>query len=129
MSTGDIDDKLGPEGELVNLRQRYPDLDAYLRDAWNFVPVRTFFIPLGAGINEDGTRVYISYDIQTNIDGVECENALVRHETTEWALREYCGIGEDYASDPSGHRLANLAEHDRVIELLAGRGDDAWSVY
>lgn len=128
MASGDIDDTLGPGAELDNLRRQNIELDQYLIRAWQFKPVRTFFIPFGAGISNDGERVYISYDIQTCIDGVECENALVRHETTEWALREFAGIGKDYAADPSGHRLANRAEFEMVAALLAPR-DDPWGLY
>ena len=128
MSTGDIDNELGPPNRLNNLRQNHSGLDAYLRRAVLFKPVRTFFIPYGAGISEDGQRVYISYDVQSNIDGVECESALVTHETVEWALREFCDIGTDYAADPSGHRLANRAEYERVCTLLAGRVDP-WDIY
>lgn len=128
MSTGDIDNTLGPEGELDRLRKQNVYLDQYLRKAWLFKPIKTFFILYGAGISEDGSRVYISYDIQSIVDGVECEQALVIHETTEWALREYCGIGEDYAADPTGHRLANRAEFECVNSLLAGR-DDPWELY
>ena len=127
MSSGDIDDVLAPEGELEQFRLEQPALDEYLSRAWQFKPIRTFFIPFAAGISHDGNRVYISYDIQTNIEGVECESALVRHETTEWALREFCDIGEDYASDPRGHRLGNRAESNRAESLL-GR-PDAWELY
>ena len=126
MSAGDIDDRLGPEGELDELRAEHPELDRYLTMAWQLKPVRTFFIPFGAGISSTGLRVYVSNDIQAIINGIECESALVRHETTEWALREYCKIGEDYASDPRGHRLANRAEHDLVIHLI---GIDGWERY
>lgn len=128
MSSGDIDDRLGPEGMLDNLRKHNIDLDLYLRSAGLIKPIRTFFIPYGAGISQDGSRVYISYDVQSNIDGVECEAALVCHETTEWALREYAGIGMDYAADPAGHRLANRAEYELVNILLAPR-PDPWAIY
>ena len=127
MTSGDIDDKLESAEWLVELREGNAEFNAYLIKAWQFRPVRTFFIPFGAGISEDGQRVYISHDIQTIIDGVECENALVRHETTEWALRKFCSIGVDYLTDPSGHRLANRAEHDRVMELLAR--ENGWELY
>jgi len=128
LSTGDIDNRLGPELELSQLRATNPEFDAYLRVAWQFKPIRTFFVPYGAGCSSDGQRVYISYDVQSNIDGIECESALVRHETTEWALREFLNIGDNYAEDPSGHRLANRAEFDRVNELLRDRVD-AWELY
>ncbi len=127
MSTGDIDDRLGPEGELEELRLQYPELEEYLSWAWGLKPVRTFFIPYAAGISADGKRVYISYDIQSSVEGIDCESALVRHETTEWGLRRFCLIGEDYITDPRGHRLSNRAEHDRIVQLLGG--EDAWDIY
>ena|SRR5258708_7429867 len=127
MSAGDIDDRLGPEDQLAELRAEHPELDAYLVMAWNLAPVRTFFIPYGAGISADGARPYISNDLQSNINSIECGQALVRHETTEWGLRHFCAIGEDYANDPRGHRLANRAEHDLVLSLLDR--EDAWELY
>jgi len=127
MATGDIDDILASAAGLALIRQHNPELDAYLTEAYHFTPIRTFFIPYGAGISSNGKRVYISYDLQTTIDGVECANALVRHECTEWGLRYFLGIGTDYASDPRGHRLGNRAEHDRVVELLDR--PDAWDLY
>src|SRR5215469_12083137 len=93
MVAGDIDDTLGPAGKVDELRAQDPGFDEYLKRAWHFRPIRTFFIPYGAGMNEAGTRVYISNDIQTVIDGVDCAECLVRHETTEWGLRYYLRIG------------------------------------
>lgn len=127
MSAGDIDNVLASEGELDWLRLHHPDLNAYLTMAWSLKPIRTFFIPAGAGISDSGKRVYISYDIQTIVDGIECESCLVRHETTEWGLRLFAGIGYDYFLDPRGHRLGNRAECDCALHLL-GR-DDAWEIY
>src|SRR5260370_2614265 len=127
MSSGDIDNKLAGEGELPYLRQASFALDEYLEQAWLIQRIRTFFLPCGAGISEDGKTVFISYDLQTIVNGVECENALVRHETTEWGLREFCKIGEDYLTDPRGHRISNRAEFDRVVQLLGI--EDAWDVY
>jgi hypothetical protein len=118
MSAGTIDDKEEPASTLTRLRLDNPDFNKYLEWAWSIKPIRTFFIPYAAGISENGKHVYISYDIQTEIDGVELENCLVRHETTEWALRYYLGIGEDYANDPLGHRISNNAEFDRVRQLM-----------
>jgi len=126
MASGDIDDRLGSAEQLERLCVRYPDFDQYL-SIWSIVPIRTFFVPFGAGISADGQRVYISYDLQTVVDGVECESALVRHETTEWGLRRYCDIGTDYSSDPRGHWLANRAEHDRVVQLLSR--PSGWELY
>jgi len=128
MSSGDIDDKLGDAEELAYYRQQNQRFNDYLEGAYRLVPVRTFFIPFGAGISTDGQRVYISYDIATIVQGTECFSALVRHETTEWGLREFFKIGEYYESDPHGHRLANRAEHDRVVQLLA-RGEIGWELY
>lgn len=127
MSSGDIDDVLAPTFRLEALITQHDELRSYLNLAWGYRPIRTFFIPWGAGISSNGQRVYISYDIQTIVNGIECESALVRHETTEWGLRQYCGIGEDYLRDPSGHRLGNRAEHDRVVVLL--NREDAWEIY
>ena len=70
MSAGDIDDRLGPEGELDSLRTEYPSLDAYLNSA----PAinRDYNIPYGAGISEDGQTVYIDSRLDTMVDGVDC---------------------------------------------------------
>jgi hypothetical protein len=126
MSSGDIDDVLADQADWIQILSSNDDLRSYLHTAWQLSPIRLFFIPFGAGMNEDGTRVYISHDIQTVIDDIECAPALVRHETTEWGLRKFAGIGLDYLNDPTGHRLANRAEHDLVQVLL---GDDGWERY
>ena len=126
MSSGDIDDTLASQEEFHRLLADNEDLRKYLHTAWQLNPIRLFFIPYGAGMNNDGTRVYISHDIQTVIDDIECAPALVRHETTEWGLRVYASIGLDYLDDPTGHRLANRAEHDLVQVLL---GSDGWEKY
>src|SRR6266702_7291255 len=130
MSAGDIDDRLGPEGELDSLRTEYPSLDAYLNSA----PAinRNYNIPYGAGISEDGQTVYIDSRLNTMVDGVDCAQALATHERVEWALREFCQIGRDYAADPRGHRLANRAEYEMVHNLLWKQfefPDDAWEEY
>lgn len=129
MSAGDIDNTLGDLDYLNDLRAKDPKFDQYLTMAWNLSPNRNFFQPFGAGINVRGTRPYISYDIRTVIRDIECTPALVRHETTEWALREFFGIGEEYAADPRGHRLANRVEHDLVLVLLKDIADDPWEIY
>jgi len=118
MSAGDIDDSEEPASTLYRLRAENREFDDYLRWAWQLKPIKLFFIPYAAGINEEGTMVYISHDITTYFEGIELENALVRHETTEWALRYYLGIGEEYSDDPIGHRISNNAEFDRVRALL-----------
>jgi hypothetical protein len=127
MSAGDIDDKEEPISTLAKLRIENPEFDEYLMWARTIKPIRTFFVPFGAGASEDGKTVYISYDIQTTIDNIDYESALVIHETTEWALRSYLGIGDDYADDPLGHRIANSAEFARVRTL--GGGDAGLDVY
>jgi hypothetical protein len=127
MSAGDIDDKEEPLSTLARLRIENKDFDEYLMWARNIVPVRTFFIPFGAGVSEDGKTVYVSYDVQTTINGIDYESALVIHETTEWALRRYLGIGDDYADDPLGHRIANSAEFTRVRTL--GGGNAGLDIY
>jgi len=127
MSSGDIDDTLAPEGVLEDLRLRNQAFNQYLIEAFACVPIRTFFIPYGAGISADGDRVYISYDVQTTMNGVDCGSALVRHETVEWGLRKFCGIGIDYLSDPSGHRIANRCEADHVNALLGS--EEGWELY
>lgn len=126
ISAGDIDDSLAPRDELEHLLGS-ANIREYIRNAWLFIPCRTFFIPYGAGISHNGSRVYISYDVQTIIDGSDCASALVRHETTEWALRRFLDIGSDYLSDPRGHRLANRAEEQRVLALLDR--ENAWELY
>jgi hypothetical protein len=118
MSAGDIDDKEAHPTALAHFRQLNHKFDDYLNWAWNLIPIHTFFIPFAAGISEDGRTPYISNDIQTSLNGVELANALVRHETTEWGLRHFLSVGEDYADDPSGHHIANNAEFSRVRQLL-----------
>ena len=129
MSAGDIDDTLAPEGQLEALCAANPIYNEYLIRAWHFIPIRTFFIPYGAGVSEDLERVYVSYDLQTIIDGIETVECVLRHETAEGGARVYCDpqIGFDYAKDSRGHWLGNRAEHDRVLELL--RRPDAWEIY
>lgn len=126
MSAGDIDDH-EYAGLLDKYRAESEELDEYLKLAWTFRPVRSFFIPFAGGMSEDGMTVYISHDIQTYFEGIDLETALVRHETTEWGLRRYLGIGEEYSDDPTGHRIANNAEFDRVRQLLDR--DNALKIY
>jgi hypothetical protein len=118
MSAGDIDDEEANPSELIRCRRESGEFHAYLDWAWRLKPIRTFFIPFAAGISEDGRTIYISHDIQTYFEGIELESALARHETTEWGLRRYLSVGEEYSSDPIGHRIANNAEFDRVRQLL-----------
>jgi hypothetical protein len=131
MSAGDIDDTLGPEGRLTALRAQYPDLDRYLSRIGD-LKVERACVPFGAGISNDGLTVYIDPRIDTICDGTDLAPALVVHESTEWALRTFCEIGEDYANDPTGHRLANRAEYVAVGLLLAHKAEDAeeaWQIY
>jgi hypothetical protein len=131
MSAGDIDDTLGPEGRLTALRSTFPDLDQYLSRVGD-LKVERACVPFGAGISQDGLTVYIDPRIDTNCGGTDMSPALVVHESTEWALRTFCEIGEDYANDPTGHRLANRAEYVAVGLLLAHTaedGEEAWQIY
>jgi len=127
MTSAAIDDTLAPAEELAALRTNNEQFNDYLRWAWKQIPNRNFFVPYGAGISENGARVYISNDIATLVEGIDCADALLRHETTEWALRTFLRIGDDYENDPRGHRLANRAEHDRVLALLDR--PEAWELY
>ncbi len=129
MTAGDIDDKLGPAGELERLRQEHQDLDEYLLHA-DELPILAASCPYGAGISKDGQRRYIDPRLQTELDGVDLKPALAEHETVEWGVRQYCKIGLDYAYDPRGHRLANRAEYNKVAELFPDLDpDEAWEVY
>lgn len=131
MSAGDIDDQLGPEGKLTELRHEYPDLDTYLSKIGD-LKIERACVPFGAGISEDGQTIYIDPRINTILDGIDLAPALAIHESTEWGLRTFCAIGTDYANDPEGHRLANRAEHNAVGLLLTAVADDAdeaWKIY
>ena len=128
MSTGDIDDRLGPEGRLEELRKEYPDLDNYLTGLTSIVVNRDYDIPYTAGISTDGLTVYIDRRLNLDLDGKDLTPAVMTHECVEWALREFCSIGEDYQYDPTGHRLANRAEME-VAEHILGRGQEAWDLY
>lgn len=129
MSAGDIDDKLGPSDELSRLRSENPELNKYIL----YIPARRIVraeVPFSAGISQDGYVCYIDPRLNTILDGVDISPALREHECTEWALREFCQIGMDYASDPRGHRLANRAEYEKVSELFPGRIDGwLWEYY
>lgn len=117
MSAGDIDDKLGPADELSRLRSENPKLNRYIL----YIPTVPIFraeVPFSAGITQGGRICYIDPRLDTILDGVDISPALREHECTEWALRWYCQIGMDYAGDPRGHRLANRAEYEKVLELI-----------
>ncbi len=116
MSAGSIDDRLGPQGELEQLRSEHADLDEYLSAADSY-PIIRADIPFGAGISTNGETRYIDRRLDTILDGIDVSPALAVHETVEWALREFCSIGLDYSTDPRGHRLANRAEYEKVLEL------------
>jgi hypothetical protein len=129
MSAGDIDDTLGPEGELEAFRAQYPDLDQYLQDAVSYPPVRAG-IPYGAGISRDGSTPYIDERLDTVLDGIDVSPALVTHEVVEWGLREFAKIGVDYDYDPKGHRIANRAEYSAVAQLFPNLDpQEAWESY
>ena len=114
MSAADIDDKLGPKGELERLMDEHDDLRKYLEKP-HYLARAT--IPFGAGISEDGATVYVDRGLKTVIHGVNVIGALATHERVEWGLRKFCGIGEDYSKEPEGHRLANRAEKEFVERL------------
>ncbi len=113
MSAGDIDDKIGPEEALPRLQTEFPELKAYM-DKMDSLPIVLGQVPFGAGISEDGQIRYVDPRLCTILDGVNVCDILATHESVEWALRSFCHIGIDYASDPRGHRLANRAEYDKV---------------
>jgi hypothetical protein len=129
MTAGDIDDRLGPKDELAQLRLRFVQLDTYLQHVASR-PVLRAGIPFGAGISDDGQVIYIDSRLDTNVAGVDVELALSTHEQVEWALRKYANIGEDYATDPRGHRLANRAEYEMVSSLFPEmEPSEAWDLY
>lgn len=123
MSSGDIDDTLGPEGELEALASQHSALRAYLT-LMSTLPILKGQTPFSAGISTDGRTRYIDPRLATILDGVDLSPALATHESIEWALREFCQIGVDYGRDPRGHRLANRAE----AEMAESLGFD-WETY
>lgn len=137
MSAGDIDDHLGPATELERLEATNAELRTYLAWARSNITIGRATIPFGGGINRTGTTVYVHPDLDCTVNGVDCTFAIATHEFTEWALREFCRIGEDYADDPRGHRLANRAEYDEVYRLLVNddyaqdqnKAEEAWEAY
>ena len=129
MSSGDIDDRLGPKGKLAELRQTSSKLDGYLAQM-DSRPIDRAGIPYGAGISKDGSTVYVDSRLDTILDGVDVIPALAVHEQVEWALREYLGIGKNYAEDPTGHRIANREEYERVASLFPEMNPgEAWDEY
>lgn len=131
MSAGDIDDRLGPEGELERLCFENEELGIYITEM-DSLPIERASIPFGAGISQDGQTRYIDSRINCDLNGTDVSICLVTHESVEWALREFCGIGEDYASDPRGHRLANRAEYEKVADLFGvvhDNAEDVWMDY
>ena len=136
MSAGDIDDRLGPATELERLEATNVELRNYLTWAREHIRIERATIPFGGGISKDGKVAYVHPSLDCVVSGVDCIFAIATHEFTEWALREFCRIGEDYADDPRGHRLANRAEYDEVGRLLGDEGLDkdaaaseAWEAY
>jgi hypothetical protein len=129
MSAGDIDDRLGPEGELERLRAGNTELDSYLQTL-DSIPIHRAGVPFGAGISQSGNAVYIDPRLDTDLDGVNLDRALATHEVVEWGLRQYAKIGVDYDYDPRGHRIANRAEYNTVAGLFPDLDlEDAWEKY
>ena len=135
MSAGDIDDHLGPATELERLEATNAELRTYLAWARANIAIERATIPFGGGISKDGKTAYVHPDLDCTVNGIDCIFAVATHEFTEWALRQFCGIGEDYADDPRGHRLANRAEYQRVGLLLYSHPSQfenqeaAWEAY
>jgi hypothetical protein len=117
VSAGDIDDRLGPATELERLEATNVELRKYLAWARTNIAVERATIPFGGGISKDGKTAYVHPDLDCTVTGINCIFAVATHEFTEWALREFCKIGVDYADDPRGHRLANRAEANEVARL------------
>lgn len=118
MSAGDVDDRLGPEGKLEELRQEYPALNRYLLRTLPIIQAYPISIPFTGGISKDGGTRYLDWRLKTIFRGKDIRRATARHEQVEWGLREYCGIGEDYEFDPRGHRLANRAEMEELSHIF-----------
>src|SRR5437899_2076992 len=94
------------------------------------VPIRRAGVPFGAGISESGETVYIDPRLDTVVDGVNVDKALLTHEVVEWGLRQFARIGMDYADDPRGHRIANRAEYNTVTQLFPDlEPEAAWERY
>lgn len=121
MTAGDIDDHLGPIGELQRLANETPRLKDYLAGI-DDLPIYRGSIPFSAGISVDGRIRYLDNALDTSLNGVDVSLALATHESVEWALREFCQIGVDYANDPRGHRLANREEYEKVTDLWSKSG-------
>lgn len=129
MSSGDIDDRLGPPGKVDDLRKTSQGFDLYMSSI-DSIPIKRAGVPYGAGISTDGRTCYVDDRLVLILNGVDVSPALRTHECVEWALREYFDIGWDYHSDPSGHRLANRAEYEEVGRLFPDQDpDDAWEAY
>lgn len=131
MSAGDIDDRLGPEGELDRLKAENTELRAYLETINDLeIDTNEWTIPYGFGISTDGRVRYGDHRLNCFLDGVDISIGPATHESVEWAVRRFCGIGEDYAHDARGHRLANRAEYEVVASLFPNLPpDDAWDKY
>ena len=123
------DSRLGPKNELILLRKRFIQLDTYLFHMESR-PVLRAHVPYGAGISRDGQTVYIDARLDLHLNSVDLSPALSAHEQVEFGLRQFAKIGEDYAADPRGHRLANRAEYDKLSELFPNLdADEAWNMY
>ena len=124
-----LDDKMGPLEGLNRLLGGNREFSEYFKKIEHLRISRDFHIPYGAGISNDGAKVYISSDIKTIVQGVDCGICLVYHEATEWGLREFCKIGLDYNKDPRGHEFANRVEARKASELLGLPLEEAWKIY
>lgn len=129
MSAGDIDDRLGPVGELSRLRRKFPQLNQYLQTV-DSLEIHRATIPFGAGISKYGQRPYVDERLDLEFDGKNVAVCLRAHECTEWALRKWADIGVDYDFDPRGHRLANRAEFEELARLHGSADEDElWDAY
>jgi hypothetical protein len=133
MSSGDIDDFLGPSAELERLIATHADLRQYLEWARANIEIVRAECPYTGGISTDLKVAFIDPRLNTILADTDIIRAPVTHEFTEGGLRKFCQIGIDYAEDPRGHRLANRAEYNVVMEILGpvfpGPTDDPWSIY
>ena len=79
MSSGDIDDILGPENGVAELRLKSVQLDTYLQYV-DSRPILRAHIPFGAGISEDGQTVFIDSRLDLNLNGVDVSPALATRQ-------------------------------------------------
>lgn len=118
MTSGDIDDTIGSQFQLTRYLETNDAFRSYMATA-DQLPILRATIPYGAGISTDGQTRYIDYRINTMFNDVDVALALATHESCEWGLREFLKVGLYYEIDPLGHRLANRAEFNKLIEVYA----------